>query len=131
MNGKKMFSKILKYTPFKKIALLFLGSPTSGFKSCLEIKTSDPSAATGIYTIYSKYGSAYQTFCEMDTIGGGWTLVASIHENQMGNDGKCTFGDKWSSETGNHVRSGESNWENVNTFGRPEYATRDDYKNTG
>ena len=28
--------------------------------------------------------------------GGGWTLVASIHENNI--NGKCTVGDKWSSE---------------------------------
>lgn len=30
---------------------------------------------------------------------GGWTLVASIHENNI--NGKCTIGDKWSSEQQN------------------------------
>lgn len=34
----------------------------------------------------------------MDTDGGGWTLVASVHENNI--KGKCTSGDKWSSEQG-------------------------------
>ena len=32
----------------------------------------------------------------MTTDGGGWTLVASVHENNI--NGKCTVGDKWSSE---------------------------------
>ena len=34
----------------------------------------------------------------MDTDGGGWTLVAAVHENDI--TGKCTVGDKWSSEQG-------------------------------
>lgn len=34
----------------------------------------------------------------MTTSGGGWTLVASVHENNI--DGKCSIGDKWSSEEG-------------------------------
>ena len=32
----------------------------------------------------------------MTSDGGGWTMVASIHENNI--NGKCTVGDKWSSE---------------------------------
>ena len=32
----------------------------------------------------------------MTSDGGGWTLVASVHENNI--NGKCTMGDKWSSE---------------------------------
>ena len=34
----------------------------------------------------------------MTAAGGGWTLVASIHENNI--YGKCSPGDKWSSEEG-------------------------------
>ena len=40
----------------------------------------------------------FQVYCDMETDGGGWTLVASVHENNI--DGKCTPGDKWSSEQG-------------------------------
>ena len=40
----------------------------------------------------------------MTSDGGGWTLVASVHENNI--YGKCTVGDKWSSEqaTGTNFR---------------------------
>lgn len=34
----------------------------------------------------------------MKSAGGGWTLVAAVHENNI--HGKCTAGDKWSSEQG-------------------------------
>ena len=34
----------------------------------------------------------------MEVAGGKWTLVATVHENNI--DGKCTVGDKWSSEQG-------------------------------
>ena len=40
----------------------------------------------------------------MDVAGGGWTLVASVHENNI--DGKCTSGDKWSSEQGSSNNGG-------------------------
>ncbi|OCT56103.1 hypothetical protein XELAEV_18002165mg [Xenopus laevis] len=64
----------------------------------------------------------------MSTNGGGWTLVASIHENYI--QGKCTSGDRWSSQTGNNANNpaGEGNWANYATFGLPEGATSDDYK---
>jgi len=34
----------------------------------------------------------------MTSAGGGWTLVASVHENNI--KGKCTLGDNWSSDQG-------------------------------
>ncbi|OWK05212.1 ITLN2 [Cervus elaphus hippelaphus] len=63
--------------------------------------------------------------------GGGWTLVASVHENRM--LGKCTLGDRWSSQQGNRADypEGDGNWANYNTFGSAEAATSDDYRNPG
>ncbi|XP_040091315.1 intelectin-2-like [Oryx dammah] len=67
----------------------------------------------------------------MTSRGGGWTLVASVHENNM--RGKCTVGDRWSSQQGNRADypEGDGNWANYNTFGSAEAATSDDYKNPG
>jgi len=98
-------------------------------RSCNDIKAADANSKTGVYQIYSKYGVPYEVFCEMEGNGGGWTLVASIHENDM--TGRCTTGDRWSSETGLRNRKKDSNWENGNTFGYVDYATSDDYKNKG
>ncbi len=82
----------------------------------------------GLYTLITKNGVVYQTFCDMTTAGGGWTLVASVHENTV--YGKCTIGDRWSSQQGNNVNipDGDGNWSNRNTFGSAEGATSDDYK---
>ncbi|KAG8453377.1 hypothetical protein GDO86_000127 [Hymenochirus boettgeri] len=47
--------------------------------------------------------------------------------------GKCTVGDRWSSQQGNRVDypDGDGNWANYATFGLPDGATSDDYKNQG
>nr|CAB3257375.1 intelectin-1-like [Phallusia mammillata] len=66
----------------------------------------------------------------MQSDGGGWTLVASIHENNAHDNGRCTVGDKWSSEQGNNelTNHGDGNWENLKTFGNVASATSDDFK---
>ncbi|XP_068103127.1 intelectin-1-like [Hyperolius riggenbachi] len=101
------------------------------YRSCHEIKNSKPETIDGIYTLITEDGLSYQTFCDMTTSGGGWTLVASIHENNM--NGKCTTGDRWSSQQGNNASNaeGDGNWANYATFGSPHGATSDDYKNPG
>ena len=38
-----------------------------------------------------------QVYCDMESADGGWTLIASIHENNIKH--KCREGDKWSSES--------------------------------
>ncbi|XP_007528717.1 intelectin-2-like [Erinaceus europaeus] len=104
---------------------------TSPHRSCKEIKQRCSRAGNGMYTLRTKQGTTYQTFCDMTTDGGGWTLVASVHENHMA--GKCTVGDRWSSQQGNRADDpeGDGNWANYNTFGSAEGATSDDYKNPG
>ncbi|CAB1327144.1 unnamed protein product [Coregonus sp. 'balchen'] len=85
----------------------------------------------GLYYLTTASGVMYQTFCDMTTAGRGWTLVASVHENNM--YGKCTVGDRWSSQQGSNPNrpDGEGNWANRATFGTAEGATSDDFKNPG
>ncbi|XP_069402384.1 intelectin-2 [Ovis canadensis] len=100
-------------------------------RSCKEIKERCRKAGDGLYQLRTENGVVYQTFCDMTSGGGGWTLVASVHENNM--RGKCTVGDRWSSQQGNRADypEGDGNWANYNTFGSAEAATSDDYKNPG
>ncbi|XP_015252550.1 PREDICTED: intelectin-like [Cyprinodon variegatus] len=100
-------------------------------RSCKEILNKYGEREDGIYYLTTNNGMKYQTFCDMNTAGGGWTLVASVHENNM--IGKCSVGDRWSSQQGNdaYVPDGDGNWSNRNTFGLVESATSDDYKNPG
>ncbi|XP_054828998.1 intelectin-1-like [Eublepharis macularius] len=100
-------------------------------QSCKQIKESQQEASDGLYFLQTGDGEVYQTFCDMTTNGGGWTLVASVHENNM--YGKCTVGDRWSSQQGNdpNYPEGDGNWSNNSTFGSAVASTSDDYKNPG
>ncbi|XP_063078345.1 intelectin-like [Engraulis encrasicolus] len=99
--------------------------------SCKEIQEKYDVHEDGLYYLITSNGVVYQTFCDMTTAGGGWTLVASVHENNM--LGKCTTGDRWSSQQGSNANypEGDGTWANMHTFGAPEGATSDDYKNPG
>ncbi|CAM4696540.1 unnamed protein product [Caretta caretta] len=85
-------------------------------RSCKQIKATQIGARDGIYALHTENGETYQTFCDMTTKGGGWTLVASVHENNV--YGKCTAGDRWSSQQGSNINypEGEGNWANYYTF---------------
>ena len=58
-------------------------------------------------------------------------MVATVHENNIRSSGRCTTGDKWSSEYGHHIGSqiGAESWSNYATFGNVVSATSEDYKN--
>nr|P0DMV4.1 RecName: Full=Intelectin; Short=RTInt; Flags: Precursor [Oncorhynchus mykiss] len=100
-------------------------------RSCKEIRDRYNQHEDGLYYLSTASGTVYQTFCDMTTAGGGWTLVASVHENNV--YGKCTMGDRWSSQQGSNPNwpDGDGNWANRATFGTAEGATSDDFKNPG
>ena len=94
------------------------------FASCLVLFY----PSDGIYRLTTADGEEYQTFCDMTTAGGGWTLVASVHENNM--NGKCTAGDRWTSQQGSNANfpGSDGNWANRNAFWTAAGATSDDFK---
>ncbi|XP_043554199.1 intelectin-1-like isoform X1 [Chiloscyllium plagiosum] len=100
-------------------------------RSCLELKEKYHFTKDGVHLFITSNGELYQAFCDMTTDGGGWTLIASVHENNI--LGKCTTGDRWSSQQGGNASSpaGDRSWSNFATFGCPEGATSDDLKNPG
>ncbi|XP_043914876.1 intelectin-1a-like [Protopterus annectens] len=100
-------------------------------RSCKELLEKYKVKKDGLYQLTTEDGEVYQTFCDMTTNGGGWTLVASVHENNV--EGKCTNGDRWTSTQGNQQEypAGDGNWVNLATFGTATGATSDDYKNPG
>ncbi len=101
--------------------------------SCNEIITAGEDIGDGIYTIdVDGEGTGiapFDTFCDMTTDGGGWTLVASVHEDDVA--AKCDAEDRWSSTTGNSPGNpaGDGNWQNQSTFGTAATATTTDFKN--
>ena len=117
-----MAAPIPTRTNFEHLDLLSIRSRYVA-RSCKEIMDRYGEREDGLYFLTTANGLVYQTFCDMTTAGGGWTLVASVHENT--HYGGCTVGDRWSSQQGNNANlpDGDGNWSNRNTFGTAEGGT--------
>lgn len=107
------------------------GTQANPAASCLAILQGGASTGNGLYWLKTGAAAAYETYCDMVTQGGGWTLVASVHEDNIA--AKCDAKDRWSSTKGNSASlpGGDGNWENTSNFGGAAAAASDDFKAPG
>nr|XP_039267972.1 uncharacterized protein LOC120342979 [Styela clava] len=99
-------------------------------KSCKELRERGVTTS-GIYMIKpEKYYAAIEALCDMETDGGGWTLVASIHESDIRR--KCYSDDVWSGYVPRSqiLYTGQTNWDNEMIFGNVHTCSENDYKNS-
>ena len=98
--------------------------------SCAEYKKANPGFLRGVVKLADKTTSSTRdVYCEASIKGGPWTLVASIHEDNI--KAKCNSKDKWATTDGGKNPGntlGTGNWFSNSKFGSASQATKDDYK---
>jgi len=105
----------------------FLKAKNDSASSCSELRRRGITS-TGVYTLKTSTNhNEIEVYCEMNIDGGGWNLVASVHENNI--HGRCSPGDLWSGQLGPDS-PGSNSWSNYATFGSVDSATSQDYKNS-
>nr|XP_039251235.1 uncharacterized protein LOC120328764 isoform X3 [Styela clava] len=100
--------------------------PTPKIRSCMHLRDNGKTASGFYYIKPDDDFKPIETYCDMSTDGGGWTLVASVHEKDI--MGKCDIDDRWTTfSSGEYV---ETAWANKKVFGNVMNCTDDDYKNS-
>ena len=62
-------------------------------RTCQEHLDADPFAPSGVYEIEPALGFLYDIWCDMDTDGGGWSLVASTRTTPLDDAGSLYYDD--------------------------------------
>ncbi len=93
-------------------------------ESCQDLLDQYSEAETGVYWIDPDGDDAFETLCEMDTDGGGWTLIMTLVDDErlLSND---VASNMWQ-------YTGENRWADTSTFGDLYTSTTaqiGDYKN--
>ena len=97
------------------------GSQNSPVISCAALQTANPQAKTGAYWLDpdgAGAGKAFQTWCDMDTAGGGWTLVSVIASQDGVASMSC--GLTWDYKS--------ALWTDGNVFGATDFDEAKDHK---
>jgi subtilisin-like proprotein convertase family protein len=78
-------------TDWYPISIALVGTQKTPALSCLDVLKKMPTAKTGAYWLDPDGASggvpAFQAYCEMDTDGGGWTLVGKVEGANHNSDG--------------------------------------------
>eukprot|EP00050_Salpingoeca_kvevrii_P021649 m.113797 g.113797 ORF g.113797 m.113797 type:complete len:737 (+) comp9429_c0_seq5:167-2377(+) len=69
-----------------------LGSELNPASSCLAIKKSHPDSASGVYFVQAGGLPRIKVYCDMNSFGGGWTLLYSTRDSTTSGDNSFLVG---------------------------------------
>ena len=100
--------------------------------TCTKYKEANPKFVRGLVQLAGKdKKGTREVYCECSIADGCWTLVASIHEDNV--KAKCDKKDLWATTDGGknaNNKLGTGNWFSNSKFGAAAQATKDDYKSS-